>query len=352
MKQIGTTLVTTDGSLALPATIADINLSPMSQDEYILGFQKAVAKGWTAGVKYTHRKINNGMDDWCDPASAGAWMKANGYPNFDYATMAGCMMVNPGRDVTLMMDARNDGVLVPVTIPASATGLTLYTRTYDALEFSFEKAFDGKWGLAGSYTYSRSKGTAEGYVNSTINQEDAGVSQDFDFGKFTDGSDGYLPNDRTHAIKLYGTYGISENFRIGANMNATSGRPVSRIGFVPSTTPGGAAGYTTASTYYYLNSAGVTVLGYRGMEGRTPWSSTLDLQAAYTMNMGSKNKLTLQADVFNVFNSQQALEYNEINDYSRATTTVGTPGRVSLNWGNPTTFQAPRSVRLTARYEF
>ena len=352
MKQIGTTLVTTDGSLALPATIADINLSPMSQDEYILGFQKAVAKGWTAGVKYTHRKINNGMDDWCDPASAGAWMKANGYPNFDYATMAGCMMVNPGRDVTLMMDARNDGVLVPVTIPASATGLTLYTRTYDALEFSFEKAFDGKWGLAGSYTYSRSKGTAEGYVNSTINQEDAGVSQDFDFGKFTDGSDGYLPNDRTHAIKLYGTYGISENFRIGANMNATSGRPVSRIGFVPSTTPGGAAGYTTASTYHYLNSAGVTVLGYRGMEGRTPWSSTLDLQAAYTMNMGSKNKLTLQADVFNVFNSQQALEYNEINDYSRATTTVGTPGRVSLNWGNPTTFQAPRSVRLTARYEF
>ncbi len=352
LKQIGTTLVTTDGSLALPATIADINLSPMSQDEYILGFQKAVAKGWTAGVKYTHRKINNGMDDWCDPASAGAWMKANGYPNFDYTTMAGCMMVNPGRDVTLMMDAKNDGVLVPVTIPASATGLALYTRTYDALEFSFEKAFDGKWGLAGSYTYSRSKGTAEGYVNSTINQEDAGVSQDFDFGKFTDGSNGYLPNDRTHAIKLYGTYGITENFRIGANMNATSGRPVSRIGFVPSDTPGGAAGYTTASTYYYLNSAGVTVLGYRGMEGRTPWSSTLDLQAAYTMNMGSKNKLTLQADVFNVFNSQQPLEYNEVNDYSRATTTVGTPGRISLNWGNPTTFQAPRSVRLTARYEF
>jgi hypothetical protein len=352
LVQIGKTSIISDGGLALPATIADINLSPMSQDEYILGFQKAVAKGWTAGVKYTHRKINNGMDDWCDPPSVGAWMKANGYPAFDYHTMAGCQLVNPGRAVSLMMDAKDDGVLVPVTIPATATGLALYTRTYDAMEFSFEKAFDGKWGLSGSYTYSRSKGTAEGYVNSTIDQEDAGVSQDFDFGTFAQGADGYLPNDRTHAIKLFGTYGVTENFRLGANLNSTSGRPLSRIGFVPSTTPGDATLYTSASTYYYLNSAGVTVLGSRGSEGRTPWNHTIDVQAAYTMKMGSKNKLTLQADVFNVLNSQQPSELNEINDYSRGTTTVGLPGRLSMNYGNPTSFQPPRSVRLTARYEF
>ena len=351
LVQVGTTAINSDGKLALPATIADINLSPMSQDEYILGFQKAIAKGWTAGVKYTHRKINNGMDDWCDPASAGAWVTANGYPNFDSGTMATCQLINPGRDVSLMMDVNNDGVLKAVTIPASAIGMVPYSRVYDAIELSFEKAFDGKWGLSGSYTYSRSKGSAEGYVNSTINQEDAGVSQDFDFAKFSDGSDGLLPNDRTHAIKLFGTYGITENFRLGANLNSTSGRPLSRIGFVPSTTPG-AGGYTTASTYYYLNSAGVTVLGTRGSEGRSPWNHTLDVQAAYTMNMGSKNKLTLQADVFNIFNSQQPTELSEINDFSRGTTTVGTPGRVSLNYGNPTSFQAPRTVRLTARYEF
>ena len=351
LVQVGKTAINSDGKLALPATIADINLSPMSQDEYILGFQKAIAKGWTAGVKYTHRKINNGMDDWCDPASAGAWVTANGYPSFDSGTMATCQLINPGRDVSLMMDVNNDGILKAVTIPASAIGMVPYSRVYDSVELSFEKAFDGKWGLAGSYTYSRSIGSAEGYVNSTINQEDAGVSQDFDFAKFSDGSYGFLPNDRTHAIKLYGTYGVTENFRLGANLNSTSGRPLSRIGFVPSTTPG-TAGYTTASTYYYLNSAGVTVLGNRGSEGRTPWNHTLDLQAAYTIDMGSKNKLTLQADVFNVFTSQQPSELSEINDYSRGTTTVGTPGRISLNYGNPTSFQPPRSVRLTARYEF
>ena len=351
LVQVGTTNVTSDGSLALPATIADINLNPMSQDEIILGFQKAIAKGWTAGAKYTHRKINNGMDDWCDPASVGAYVTTHGYANFDYHTMAGCQLINPGRDVTLMMDLNNDGVLKPFTVPAAATGIALYTRTYDALELSFEKAFDGKWGLAGSYTYSRSKGTAEGYVNSTIDQDDAGVSQDFDFGVFSDGANGYLPNDRTHSIKLFGTLGITENFKLGANLNSTSGRPLSRIGFVPSTTPGDATGYTTASTYYYLNSQGVTVLGQRGTEGRTPWTHTLDLQAQYTMKMG-KNRLTLQADVFNVLDSQSATEYDEQNDFSRGTTTVGTPGRLSLNYGNPKGFQAPRSVRLTARYEF
>ena len=352
LKQIGKTSIISDGGLALPSTIADINLSPMSQDEYILGFQKAVAKGWTAGVKYTHRKINNGMDDWCDPASVGTWMKANGYPNFDYHTMAGCQLINPGRDVTLNMDAKNDGVLVPITVPSAATGIAMYTRTYDAVELTFEKAYDGKWGMSGSYTYSQSKGTAEGYVNSTINQEDAGVSQDFDFGTFAHGANGYLPNDRTHAIKLFGTYGITENFRLGANLNSTSGRPLSRIGFVPSTTPGDATLYTTASTYYYLNAAGATVLGQRGSEGRSPWNHTLDVQAAYTMNMGGKNKLTLQANIFNVFNSQQPSELYEINDYSRGTTTVGQGGRLNLNYGNPTSFQAPRSVQLIARYEF
>ncbi|OYU32392.1 MAG: Oar protein [Comamonadaceae bacterium PBBC2] len=351
LVQIGTTNVTSDGGLALPETIADVNLSPMSQDEYIIGFQKAVAKGWTAGVKYTHRTINNGMDDWCDPASVGKWANANGFPKFDYHTMAGCQLINPGRDVTLKLDLQNDGKLVPTTIPAAATGIALYTRKYDSMEFSFERAFDGKWGMSGSYTYSQSKGTAEGYVNSTIDQEDAGVSQDFDFGTFSDGSDGFLPNDRTHAIKLFGTYGITENFRIGANLNSTSGRPLSRIGFVPSTTPGDATLYNTASTYYYLNAQGVTVLGQRGSEGRTPWNHTLDLQGAYTYKMG-KSKVTLQADIFNVLNSQEATEFSEINDFSRATTTVGLPGRRSLNYGNPTSFQTPRTVRLTARYEF
>lgn len=348
---IGTTNIISEGSLALPATIADTNLQPMSQDEFILGFQKAISKGWTFGTKLTKRKILNGMDDWCDPPTVGHWANDNGFPNFDYHTMASCQLVNPGRDVTLMMDVNNDGVLKPVTIPAAATGLAQYTRTYNAIEFTLNKAFDGKWGGSASYTFGKSKGTAEGYVNSTIDQEDAGVSQDFDFGTFTHGAKGYLPNDRRHQVKLFGVFAVNENIKVGVNLNSTSGRPLSRIGFVPSDTPGDAALYTSASTYYYLDSTGTTVLGQRGDQGRTPWTHTIDLQAAYTKKINA-NTLTFQVGIFNLLNSQTATELNEINDYSRGTTTVGSAGRLSLNYGLPTSFQTPRSVRFTTRYEF
>lgn len=342
-------------SIPDPATIADLNLKPMSQDEFVLGFQKAISKGLTYGVKFSRRQLNNGMDDWCDPRAAGTWMNANGYPNFDWHSMAGCMMINPGKDVTLMMDAQDDGNLVPITIPASAIGLGAYTRVYKGLELTFNRAFDGKWGLSGSYTLSSSKGTGEGYVNSTINQDDAGVSQDYDFGVFDDGADGYLPNDRRHQIKVFGTVGLTENVRLGLNWNAQSGRPKSRIGFVPSDTPGGATAYNSASTYYYLDPQTLeTVLGSRGNAGRTPWTNTFDVQVAYTKKMGGNQKLTLQVDVFNLFNAQKPTELYEINDYSRATTTVGAGAGnlLNYNYDSPTSFQAPRSVLFTARYEF
>lgn len=249
------------------------------------------------------------------------------------------------------MDVNDDGVLKPVTIPAAATGLAQYTRTYNAIEFTLNKAFDGKWGGSASYTFGKSKGTAEGYVNSTIDQEDAGVSQDFDFGTFTHGAKGYLPNDRRHQVKLFGVFAVNDDIKVGINLNSTSGRPLSRIGFVPSNTPGDAALYTSASTYYYLDSTGTTVLGQRGDQGRTPWTHTIDLQAAYTKKINA-NTLTFQVGIFNLLNSQTATELNEINDYSRGTTTVGTVGRRSLNYGLPTSFQTPRSVRFTTRYEF
>lgn len=348
--QIGTPQIVGDGSLPNPATIADTDLKPMSQDEFILGFQKAIAKGWSLGAKATHRKINNGMDDYCSHIGFEKWAADNKYANFDSSTMAQCIMVNPGNDVHLQVDVNNDGNLKAVTIPAKYLGLAKYTRVYNAFEVTLDRPFDGQWGLAASYTWSKTKGTAEGYVNSVINQDDAGVTQDFDFGSLTDGSDGYLANDRRHVFKAYGNYAITRELRVGFNATLASGRPLNCIGFVPDTAPDAAdaANYSTASSYYCLNNSGQSVLTQRGTSGRTPWSGTLDLQLAY-MPATSKGKLTFQADVFNVFNSQKVAEYNETRDFSRDTLSTG---KVNPNYLQPTSFQTPRSVRLTARYEF
>jgi hypothetical protein len=76
----------------------------------------------------------------------------------------------------------------------------------------------------------------------------------------------------------------------------------------------------------------------------------LDMNLAYITKFG-KNKLTFQLDVFNILNTHTAAEVNEVRDYSRATTSKN-EGRLNQNWLSPSSFQEPRSVRLTARYEY
>jgi len=355
---IGTPQVSSDGSLPDPATIADTQLKPMSQDEFILGFQKALSKDWVVGAKAVHRKINDGMDDFCGHYPMVKWAADNGYTNFDASALAGCILMNPGRDATIKMDLEGNGNLTAATVPARYFNLAKYKRTYSALELTLEKPFSNQWGMQASYTYSKSKGTAEGYVQSNLNQDDAGVTQDFDFGSFTDGSDGYLPNDRRHVIKVFGNYSLTKEWRLGANAVLSSGRPLSCIGYVPTTVPDylagdphGSSGYSSASAYYCLQSTTEgSKLVKRGSVGRTPWTQQFDLQVSYTPDWAA-GKLTLQADVFNILNGRKATELNETRDYSRDTALVA-PYRLNQNYLSTTDYQTPRYVRLTARYEF
>lgn len=355
---IGTPQVNSDGSLPDPATIADTKLSPMSQDEFILGFQKALSKDWVVGAKAVYRKINDGMDDFCGHYPFINWAADNGYTNFNSGALAGCILMNPGRDATIKMDLQGNGQLTAATVPARYFNLAQYKRTYQALELTLEKPFNGTWGMQASYTYSKSKGTAEGYVQSNLDQDDAGVTQDFDFGSFSDGSDGYLPNDRRHVFKVFGNYALTKEWRLGFNATLASGRPLSCIGYVPPTVPDyfagdphGSSGYNSASAYYCLQSTTEgSKLVRRGSVGRTPWTNTIDLQVSYVPDWAS-GKLTLQADVFNVFNNRRDTEVNETRDYSRADSLVA-PFRLNQNYQSMTSYQTPRYVRLTARYEF
>lgn len=357
--QIGNPQVTNDGKLPDPGTVADTKLKPMNQDEFILGFQKSIMPGLNAGAKVISRKINDGMDDFCGAYPYRNWADANSHPDFDAGSTATCFLMNPGRDAHIKLDLAGDGKLTEVTIPAKYFGLAKYERTYKALELSLDKPFDGHWGFNATYTYSKSRGTAEGYVQSTLQQEDAGLTQDFDFGSFTDGANGYLPNDRRHVIKAYGTFKVAEDWRVGGNFILASGRPISCIGFVPSTVPdfnkvdgkGGSGDYTSASSYYCVNpTTGKSELVPRGSRGRTPWTSQLDTQVAWTPKLGN-GRLTLQVDVFNILNNQKVVRVNETADYSRATTTAA-EGKVNPNYLSPTDFQEGRSFLFTGRYEF
>lgn len=346
--QIGPTNVNGSLNAPDPATVASTNLDPMFQDEFILGAQWAISDVWTAGVRAIRREVKNGYDDFCSHDAITAYVQENGYPDYEGDTLASCMILNPGRSLDIAIDANYDGELVDFSIPASVLGIPKYQRSYNAMEFFWEANVSEKWFLQGSYTLAHSYGNVEGYVNSTLEQDDAGLTQDFDHPLFEDGANGDLPNDRRHTVKVFGSYQLNDEWRFGGNVLIQSGRPVSCNGFAPSTDIGGddegILAFYGASSFYCVPANGQdSVLTQRGQFGRTPWTYTFDVSAAYEPQWLSG--LTLQVDVFNLFNTGRVTEYSETGDLSRNR-------EVSPNFLNDVNFQSPRAVRLAARYEW
>ena len=89
-----------------------------------------------------------------------------------------------------------------------------------------------------------------------------------------------------------------------------------------------------------------------GFKTRTPFESQVDVQASYSINVGTDDRLTLLADVFNLFNQRRTIDYNNNIDFP----VFGTP---NPNFGTPTSanvagqqFQRPFNMRLGIRYAF
>ena len=339
-----------NGSTQAPnsRTVAVTDLNPMHQDELILGYQQQL-EDWVLGAKVVYRDIQDGMDDYCSYQPFIDYAQDNGFDNFDYNSMASCFIINPGRDVSLALDLENDGNYVNTVVPNSYLGLDTYKRSYKALELSFEKPFSDNWFVQGSYTLAKSEGNSEGYVNSTNEQEDAGLTQDVDNKIFQDGAFGPLPNDRRHALKAFGAYKVNDQWSVSASLSLQSGRPISCQGFIPfndadlvaslGVDASGLAAY--GSSTYYCNG----ILGSRGDQGRTPWTKNLDVGLSYIPTW--VEGLSFKMDVRNVFNFQEVTEYIETAESGSGTANVPEP-----DYLQPVNFQAPRRVTLTARYQF
>ena len=298
--QLGTRVYNSQGETPDPRSVVDTAIKPMYQDELVLGFQKALSKNWTAGMKFTHRKLGSGMDDVCADEGPIAWALANGYTAAQAAAIGGaianCFLYNPGSDLSANIDVDGNGQLQQVVIPASALQMPKAQRTYNAVEFTFERAWDRRWSVAGSYVLAYSKGNTEGYVRSDTGQDDAGISSSFDYPGLAEGSYGYLPNDRRHTFKLWGSYAMTDELRVGANVLIQSGRPRNCLGVYGGTLDTHSQGYGDESFWCggRLNS--------RGAFGRLPWTQQLNLQATYTPNV--IKGLTLSADLINVLNKR------------------------------------------------
>ena len=366
--QFGDRVVVSDGVVPDPRAVVDNELDPLYQDEYILGVQQQVGDLWSVGVSYIWRELGSTVDDMCDGSQAYEWALENGYSDDQagqiYNALSHCFLTNPGEDLSANIDLDGTGELTAITIPADAIGIPGPTRKYRALEFTVERAWDDKWFLKGSYTYAKNYGNTEGYVKSDNGQDDAGITQDFDFPGLMDGAYGYLPNDRRHQLKLFGSYQVADEWRVGGNLLVKSGRPQNCFGVYPADGPDQVAPLYGVASFYcgtanssptleledgsvvanpdYEPSYGTGDFHPRGTSGRTPWVTQLDLQVAYEPNWAEG--LALRVDVVNVFNSQKWTEVNE--DFE--TDSRG----ANAQYLHPTAFQPGRAVTFSVEYDW
>jgi hypothetical protein len=315
-------------------------LDPTSEDEFVLGYERQFGDLWSAGVTLTHRRLNNTSEDIAVDAYINALCAREGIVGCEdiYFGDYQYLIANPGRDLTFRLRDPLPGETTSriITVSAQETGYVKAVREYTGLTFQFERAFDGKWGLQGSYVVSKNIGNYEGTVLSDNGQTDAGSTILFDHVGLADNQYGLLPNHRAHQIKLFGSYQVFDGLLLGANLRVQSGKPYGCLGVHP--TDADAAAYGVSSRF--CQGIGVP----RGSRFNSEWTGNLDLSVRYTVPVSLPGDLVLRADIFNVFNEKGQTELYEQGDLAS--------GAVDPNYGRPVAYQQPRFMRVGFDWAF
>jgi hypothetical protein len=199
------------------------------------------------------------------------------------------------------------------------------------------------------YTWSKSEGNYEGVVKSENNQDDAGLTQDFDQPGLTDGAFGPTPNDREHRFKARASYAINEQFMIAATLQLEAPRQLGCIGEHP--TDYFAWAYGAASWYCGGE------LTPRGSALETDWRRQVDASFIWTpdFSLPGDGELVLRLDVFNLLDAGGIADRWEFGDIGFTTdlpfggTTLPEP---DPDYGKPTNYQQPRYARFGFSYNF
>jgi hypothetical protein len=264
--------------------VVDPDMKPMAQDTYNLAFERQVTPNTVLGVNFVRTNLLRTIED--------LGTLVNGSEAYIYA--------NPGEGL---------GAIAIPTGRTPAFDMPKAKREYTAVEFTGNRRFGNNWFASASYVLSRLYGNYPGIVNSdefappgrtsTVAQQSSGQrarpggnatrAWDLDEMMFDShgnvGVDGILPTDRTHVVKLFGSYLLKTGTNIGVNFYGGSGTPVSK---------------SVQSVYRYP----ILVEG-RGSLGRTDALTQTDLLVSHDIRMGGSKRLRLEFNALNLFDQQQ-----------------------------------------------
>ena len=317
----------------------DPNLKGQYIDEYLLGTDYEIAPNFAVGIKGTYRNLGNVIED------------------FLIGTTGEYLIANPG------VGTGASGA----TVNGDVVTYGKAERKYKGVELHAQKRFSNNYQFFTSYVYSKLKGNYDGTFQASTGQADPNINSAFDYADFLVNNNGFLSNDRTHAVKFYGSYtfgsGMVKGLDIGVGAHWQSG--------VPLTAQGYAISYRNYE--YYLTT--------RGALGRGPSDYEADIHTGFPIALGAGSQLKLIFDVFNIFNRQSATNLDQRYNLSSDPVCSGVPDALCNDDGgilnvpgttkasgqlanarasatNPSflkagsTFTGLRSIRLGARYTF
>jgi hypothetical protein len=316
-------------------------------DEVLGGFEYEALPGMNVGIRYIHRTMPRILED-----VGTAQMVAYELPQFTSQLAS----------VEYFVTNVNASTTVTPFPGLPAAHFEDPLHKYDAIEFTADKRLSNNWSLQSSYRWSRLWGNFEGFYRNDNGQSDPAISSLFDFptddisytsiggpqfgylgdirflGKL---GAGLLPNDRTHQVKVYGTYNLPVGLNVGAGVNLGSGQPLTQLaanpnydspGEIPMTKRG--AGFQTVD----------------GFKKRTPFEAAINAHVDYAFGTLGR-RLVLLADFFNLGNLHRAVTYNNYFEYPTFGTLnpdFGTVGSLVTRVG----YQVPQQIRFGARFEF
>ncbi|MCR6661446.1 MAG: carboxypeptidase regulatory-like domain-containing protein [Asticcacaulis sp.] len=316
-------------------------------DEVILGTSYRINDLWTVGVTGTLRSTKDVSEDLDFTDAIITYLNDNNLDDSQYTSgeiSNNYYVWNVGdHSATIRLKKALPGETDQRVITLSADQLGHFhdaKREYQALTFDFKRAFDGKWGLQGSYTYSRLSGNYSGTVTEYGNtvQDDAGATYGWDSPGMENYSGGLLAGDRTHTFKLWGSYQLTPSFMVGANVIVQSPERFSCLGL--NADDGYAFGYGAVSHYC----GGEPAPQGKGL--KADWTKNIDVSMRYTVpaKYAMGGNLVLRADIFNLFDTHSVVtRYTTYDsDYDDTTNTYVK----DENYGTPTNYNTPRYVRV------
>src|SRR5262245_48989100 len=315
-------------------------------NEWVAGTEYTLTHGIDVGVRYVHRDIGRVLEDVQPYPIVATSLGLPGAATADY------LLTNPSPATPVVQD-----------IPGVTAAFESPVHNFNAIEFTANRRFANRWSLASSYRWSRLTGNFEGFFRNDNGQSDPGITSLYDyptndpsyaaigvpvFGYSGDirylgaAGNGPLPLDRTHDIKVYGSYIVRNRLNVSLGFELQSGAPMTAFAGHPVYGGGGEIPLTVRGAGFQTSD---------GFRTRTPWTKPVNAEASYSVKVAGGD-LHLIADLFNIFDTQTVLEYNTYSElqFGIPNPDFGRAGSSGVISGQQ--FTTPRQLRVGIRYEF